>query len=39
MSIEVVDKKSPALKVGMIGKYILLAIGAFLTLGPMVWTA
>ncbi|MDF1487086.1 carbohydrate ABC transporter permease [Tessaracoccus caeni] len=39
MSIEAVDKKSPALKLGKVGKYLLLAIGAFLTLGPMVWTA
>ena len=39
MSVEVVDKKSPALKLGTIGKYLLLAIGAFLTLGPMIWTA
>lgn len=39
MSVEVVDKKSTALKLGTIGKYVLLAIGAFLTLGPMIWTA
>lgn len=38
MSIQAVEKRSPALKLGKIAKYTLLAIGAFLTLGPMVWT-
>lgn len=38
MSIQAVEKKSSLLQMGKVGKYILLAIGAFLTLGPMVWT-
>lgn len=39
MSIEAVEKKSARLRLGKFGKYLLLALGAFLTLGPMVWTA
>ncbi|MFT3876829.1 MAG: carbohydrate ABC transporter permease [Propioniciclava sp.] len=37
-SIEAVEKRSPLYAVGTAGKYLILALGTFLTLGPVVWT-
>ncbi len=38
MTIEAVERRSPAKVWGSIGKYTVLGIGVFLTLGPVVWT-
>ena len=38
MSIETVEKRSPSKGWGQAGKYLVLTVGAFLTLGPVVWT-
>ena len=38
MTIEAVKTRSPLSGLGTFGKYLLLSLGAFLTLGPVVWT-
>ena len=38
MSIEAVTKPSPLKGLGTFTKYVLLSLGTFLTLGPVVWT-
>ncbi len=38
MTIETVETRTPAMRLASIGKYTVLAIGTFLTLGPVVWT-
>ena len=38
MSIEAVATRSPLNTLGKVGKYVVLSIAVFLTLGPVVWT-
>ena len=38
MSIDAVEKRSSLRGLGTFAKYLVLALGAFLTLGPVVWT-
>ena len=38
MTIEAVSTRTPMRGLGTFGKYLLLGLGAFLTLGPVVWT-
>ncbi|WP_347344420.1 carbohydrate ABC transporter permease, partial [Microbacterium sp.] len=38
MSIDAVEKRSPLSRLGAFGKFFVLGLGVFLTLGPVVWT-
>jgi multiple sugar transport system permease protein len=38
MTIETVVTRTPAMRLASIGKYAVLGVGTFLTLGPVVWT-
>ena len=38
MSIEAVRTRTPLNTLGKVGKYVVLSIAVFLTLGPVVWT-
>lgn len=38
MTIQAVETSTPAMRLASVSKYAVLAVGAFLTLGPVVWT-
>lgn len=38
MTIETVERRTASMRLASVGKYTVLAIGTFLTLGPVVWT-
>lgn len=38
MTIETVETRTPSVRLASIGKYTVLAVATFLTLGPVVWT-